>query len=161
MHGPRLGEGMFKCSGAGDWHAFFEKWLVVYFWGSTVLALTTAIGGTLVSVAHFALIQVAWIAVGFFINLCIFLALSHISWFCVVKKQGCCGNIGYLIWGVVLVLLVLLSAESGYQAYGSLISLIQLLLLVPCGFMAVACLQLFRESGGARELTAAVMPAPA
>ncbi|CAJ1404438.1 unnamed protein product [Effrenium voratum] len=75
------------------------------------------------------------------VDLLLFTILNGISWYCVVKRLGCCGRAGYLVWAAVYVLLNLgrLQAISWSSCY-----LIYLLMIVPAGYMVVALIQLFR-----------------
>jgi hypothetical protein len=96
--------------------------------------------------------------IGFLLNVFItsFL-LPHLGWFCVVKTHGCCGRIGYLIWGIIYVVVALTrtgyaSSFSVLDTYGggsvglwtALLCLANLLAIVPAGYMGFACLQLFQ-----------------
>ncbi|CAJ1334886.1 unnamed protein product, partial [Effrenium voratum] len=146
---PRIQSEMFKCTQA-DWYSAFERWDVLYVWALLVVSLLLWALRVISELASFKLVTLVTDIAYTLVDLLLFTILNGISWYCVVKRLGCCGRAGYLVWAAVYVLLNLgrLQAISWSSCY-----FIYLLMIVPAGYMVVALIQLFR--GAPRGLLSA------
>lgn len=120
----------------------FEQWSVVklgiYF---AIKCLCVTIG--FLTTPGFAILHLPTATIGF--AFAVF--FIHLNWFCIVKRDGCCGHHGYLAWAVYLALEPLLLWGLFAQYYGGWL---KLFLYVPNFFMFAACLALFRAPPATR-----------
>lgn len=140
MRGPRLGCDMFQCDQA-DWQKTYTDWNIVYVLGLIFLAVFRLILGCILILSFAGAINVGAFLAIFIALTILFLALdvvlTHLSWFCVVKQNGCCGKVGYFIWAFVHFLLFWLP----WCWYDNSI-LLNLLLLVPLVYMMISLVRL-------------------
>merc|ERR1712232_1104953 len=110
--------------------------------GSIILSIINAVLGILLLLSHIAVVSVIFFLIRVVINILMFLLLSWMGWFCTVKKKGCCGKIGYVLWAIVFLILPLMCGGLTI-AEAQLAGLVYLLMLVPVAYMIIACIQLF------------------
>mmetsp|Transcript_113822 Transcript_113822/g.361778 ORF Transcript_113822/g.361778 Transcript_113822/m.361778 type:complete len:89 (-) Transcript_113822:209-475(-) len=80
--------------------------------------------------------------------------MGHLSWYCIVVNNGCCGNVGYFIWA----LLYVLSCCSYFVGGLNIAKLIYLLLLIPSFYCGLSFWKLGAGTT-AREIAGAVQGA--
>mmetsp|Transcript_92185 Transcript_92185/g.269740 ORF Transcript_92185/g.269740 Transcript_92185/m.269740 type:complete len:165 (+) Transcript_92185:72-566(+) len=137
---PRLDKDMCQLK-QSDWAASFQAWNVCYLLLNVLVAVLTFALGFLSKAAHFALIGIVHLAVSSAIGIAIGFFLCHMGWYCVVKQKGCCGNIGYLLWGLAYFLFVFWPLVRGAMG----LNLLSLVMAVPAGFMILALYHLFKD----------------
>jgi len=114
----------------------FEQWTVLKL-GVYVLVKSLALFVGFFTTPGFAILHLPFASIGAVFAV----AFTHLNWFCVVKRQGCCGRHGYLAWAVWLAMEPLMLWGIFGRFYGGCF---MLLLYLPNLFMAAACLTLFR-----------------
>ncbi|CAE8600634.1 unnamed protein product [Polarella glacialis] len=158
---------MFTCS--NGWQGTFQAWNVVFSSGTLLVTLVSVVIYLVKYFQYYTAGSIVDILISSFITMLIQLFVSYLGWFCVVVKDGCCGCIGYALWGVVY-LLVFLSRYSPrflerqnlhssefvrdvnkYFFYGQQHSdwadIVYAVLLVPIVYMSLSCFAL--ACGGA------------
>ncbi|CAE8600633.1 unnamed protein product [Polarella glacialis] len=159
---------MFTCS--NSWHHTFQAWNVVYTVGTLLVTLAFVVIYLVKYFQDQAYGSVEDFLIASFIAMLVPFLVAHLGWFCVVVNDGCCGCIGYALWGVVY-LVVFLSRYSPrflekqhlhhssefvrivnkYFFYGQQHSdwanIVYAVLLVPIVYMSLSCFAL--ACGGA------------
>eukprot|EP00928_Gymnodinium_smaydae_P085156 TRINITY_DN6849_c0_g1_i1.p1 TRINITY_DN6849_c0_g1~~TRINITY_DN6849_c0_g1_i1.p1 ORF type:complete len:278 (-),score=52.31 TRINITY_DN6849_c0_g1_i1:32-865(-) len=144
---PKLDASLLEFQTA-DWTSKFVSWNVISFYA-----------GVLVSLLWVSCFLVSWAMSGFPVTIGLILSLfrdalfqvisslfwCQLGWFCVVLRQGCCGQAGYLLWALFYVLVfVSRFLATGWTYHWT--TLINVLMCVPTFFLALSC---FRLSQGA------------
>jgi len=142
---------MFQCNTGGS---KFQEWNVLYCLGTIVVTIVFCVLTIILSLvsAPVQFLVQALVTAG--IQCLIQLLFAHLGWFFVVKEQGCCGHVGYLIWGIIYIVLCLF----GFVRVNvfSLADILWVLLLVPAVYMAIACFQLFGQGISVKTTTTTV-----
>eukprot|EP00929_Paragymnodinium_shiwhaense_P055343 TRINITY_DN27732_c0_g1_i1.p1 TRINITY_DN27732_c0_g1~~TRINITY_DN27732_c0_g1_i1.p1 ORF type:complete len:175 (+),score=26.42 TRINITY_DN27732_c0_g1_i1:61-585(+) len=140
---PKLNAEMFAYQQA-DWNETFTAWGIVYVLLNVGIACLYILIGILNLLAHLQLFAVIVLVVYAAFQIAFAFFVAHITWFCVVKQQGCCGKIGYVAWGFVLVF----AGFGPACALGTGTNLIFALNLVPIFFMVRSLFKLFVSATG-------------
>lgn len=131
------------CKGVDDWTAFFGKWNLLWFQFQVILAPIVLVLGIVFSIfsASFPIIWILQRIIMFAASL----VLSHMAYWCVVEKGGCCGGTGYACWVIfyflMMIIFVIDSAPPGVER-GYILSLIALIQAIPSIYLMIACWQL-------------------
>ena len=141
---PTLTADMFGCR-HDDWATAFSRWNVLYVWALLVVSLLFWLLQVLSLLLRFALISIAFQVVFTLVDIIIFMLLNWTSWYCVVKRLGFCGRVGYLAWALVYVCLNI--GRLGAVVNGGLNYWIYILMLIPAAYMVLALIQLFCGGG--------------
>merc|ERR1712176_704534 len=70
---------------------------------------------------------------------------AHFGWFVVVKRKGCCGKIGYLVWAIVLLLCSLGPIMNHHFLNPQAVDIVYVIMIVPIFYMMFACVTLFNQ----------------
>mmetsp|Transcript_55321 Transcript_55321/g.157185 ORF Transcript_55321/g.157185 Transcript_55321/m.157185 type:complete len:174 (-) Transcript_55321:105-626(-) len=140
---PRLEAGMFKCQ-QSDWTAHYQSWCIVYAFASVLVSLLFLVLRVLAELAGLALATVFFDIVQSAVYIVLAIVLAYSGWFCVVKRQGCCGKAGYVAWAAVYIIL-----NCGPLLRGGF-GLIYLAMLVPVAYMVIALVKLATAGSSAR-----------
>merc|ERR1712190_321068 len=97
-------------------------------------------GRCFANLSHFALASITTDIVFSAVGIVLGFIFAHMGWFCIVRRDGCCGSIGYLIWALVYILL-----NAGPLSRGDA-GLIYLAMLVPVGYMIFSLFKLFQSN---------------
>merc|ERR1712129_526253 len=135
-------EAMFKCTQT-DWSKQFQGWNVIYFVLNVILAIIKFVLAFSNLAGKLKLLAIIPLIVHSVVGLLIGCLLCHLGWFCVVKQQDCCGQTGYLIWGLLYLIFLFWPLLQG--AVG--LNLLCLLLLIPAFYMLHALFKLFQSKG--------------
>mmetsp|Transcript_10121 Transcript_10121/g.16137 ORF Transcript_10121/g.16137 Transcript_10121/m.16137 type:complete len:174 (-) Transcript_10121:42-563(-) len=136
---PKVNGAMFQCS-QPDWKVQFEMWNVVYILLMIVVTLLFLLINLLGELLHLKVISMVLSIVFSAIALVLSFACAHMGWYCIVKKDGCCGKTGYLVWGLVYLVCFLPIAIN--QQIGPLYCL----MLVPVVYLEISLFHLFNGS---------------
>jgi hypothetical protein len=139
---PKLNKAMFKCE-QSDWHQQFQAWAVVYVFAVIMVSIIAFALRAYLHLQHNKVIAPIADLVFTAVHLVTMVLFVHCGWFLVVKKKGCCGKFGYLVWAVVLVL-----ASLGPLYREDVSDLVYLIMLVPVFYMSFACIKLFNKGSG-------------
>lgn len=101
---PRLDAGMFKFQ-QEDWNAQFQVWSIVYAFASIIINVLFLCFRVLQELSDLALATIAADIAISGTGIVLGILFAHLGWFCIVRRQGCCGAVGYILWAVVYVLL--------------------------------------------------------
>eukprot|EP00439_Symbiodinium_sp_Y106_P052613 s2382_g7.t1 len=131
---------MFGCQHE-DWALAFARWNVAYVWA---LFVDHLLFWLLQGIGQLLTLRLVSLTIGVLFTLLDFLfcvVLNWCSWYCVVKRLGFCGRVGYLCWALLYACLNVgrLGAVTRDVSYW-----IYILMLVPAAYMIVALIQLFR-----------------
>merc|ERR1719382_254742 len=131
---------MFKCD-QSDWKECFQAWSVVYCFASILIAVIFLGLRCLSYLSYFNLPAIVVDVISSVVAIVICFIFAHLDWFCVVRRDGCCGSLGYLIWAIVYILI-----PCGPMYFGGAVGLIYLAMLVPVVYMALASFKLMQGS---------------
>eukprot|EP00747_Dinoflagellata_sp_TGD_P184679 gnl/TRDRNA2_/TRDRNA2_40545_c0_seq1.p1 gnl/TRDRNA2_/TRDRNA2_40545_c0~~gnl/TRDRNA2_/TRDRNA2_40545_c0_seq1.p1 ORF type:complete len:183 (-),score=21.06 gnl/TRDRNA2_/TRDRNA2_40545_c0_seq1:116-664(-) len=139
---PRLDAAMFQCQ-QEDWSLQFQKWNVAYCFATLIVSVLFLGLRVLQELVHFKLATMIVDIYTTAIYLLLGILFAHMGWFCVVRKNGCCGRIGYLIWAAVYLLLnAAPMVNSVTSDPGVPCGLVYAMMLVPVGYMVLALFKL-------------------
>ena len=152
---PKLTADMFGCR-HDDWALAFARWNVIYVWALLAVSLLFWLLHVLGLFLRFALVSIAISVLFTLLDILLFLLLNWTSWYCVVKRLGFCGRVGYLAWALLYVCLNI--GRLGAVWSGGVSYWIYLLMLFPAGYMVLSLIQLFRGVGGRGTRVVAAHP---
>merc|ERR1711933_485919 len=113
------------------------------------ITVVTFIFSALGILANLALITFVEVTVEVLFGLLLVFLFCHCGWFCVVKRKGCCGQVGYLVWGLIYFVFPFWPLVKGaLEGAGVHIhNLVCLLECVPLFYMLVCLVRLFQRAG--------------
>eukprot|EP00929_Paragymnodinium_shiwhaense_P014290 TRINITY_DN122191_c0_g1_i1.p1 TRINITY_DN122191_c0_g1~~TRINITY_DN122191_c0_g1_i1.p1 ORF type:complete len:301 (+),score=48.14 TRINITY_DN122191_c0_g1_i1:70-972(+) len=139
---PKLEKWMFDCS--GYWSATFQAWNVIFFIGQVVLTVIYF----LMNYQLFEHLSATTDGIlSMLVSMLVMLFWTHLMWFCVTR--ACCGQPGYIVWAILIVL-AFLGRLSALRLQGVSISLsleslyffVYALLIIPVFYMALSVCKL-------------------
>ena len=142
---PTLTSDMFGCQ-HDDWALAFARWNVLYVWALFAVSLLFWLMQALGQLLAFRLVSIALSVMFTLLDILLFVLLNWSSWYCVVKRLGFCGRVGYLAWALLYACLNV--GRLGAVWSGGLSYWIYILMLVPAAYMVLSLIQLFRGVGG-------------
>eukprot|EP00927_Polykrikos_kofoidii_P079889 TRINITY_DN76726_c0_g1_i1.p1 TRINITY_DN76726_c0_g1~~TRINITY_DN76726_c0_g1_i1.p1 ORF type:complete len:188 (-),score=25.32 TRINITY_DN76726_c0_g1_i1:56-586(-) len=152
---PKLNGAMFQCQ-QNDWGETFQAWNIIYLIVSILVYLVLAAFTVLRLTLYLQVFSLLYLLISVFIGCITAFLLTHLGWFCIVKKRGCCGCIGYAIWAFVYFAFVvwpLLPSAAGYGNNVTDVSnLICLVELVPAIYMLIAICRLWSTAPDMRQV---------
>eukprot|EP00408_Alexandrium_pacificum_P040350 CAMPEP_0171273484 /NCGR_PEP_ID=MMETSP0790-20130122/62310_1 /TAXON_ID=2925 /ORGANISM="Alexandrium catenella, Strain OF101" /LENGTH=214 /DNA_ID=CAMNT_0011742477 /DNA_START=80 /DNA_END=724 /DNA_ORIENTATION=+ len=161
-----------------DFKEFVSYWQVI----NAVLGLGTVaiIFVPLIIISVLSIVGIPMVPVilgGVCVQVFIIIGRSYVGWFCIVKRNACCGHIGFAIWAVIYgfgpVLQLIEASKEGNKNGGTGICgmIVGLICMVPSFACCYGCVMLFlgnsqrrvsMPSGDARASQTVVHPtAPA
>jgi len=171
---------MFQCGWRNehtDWTKCFQDWIIVHTLSSVVIYLVITAIIFVICLVHYAdSSSQQWLIslVRTIVHMVVGVFITWTCWYCIVKQKGCCGSIGYLLWGLGMFVwnfapmaiplgYMISNGDSSWSSLVefctnyepidiilvALVALLYLLQLVPWGYMILALFKLFQQ-GSAR-----------
>mmetsp|Transcript_96633 Transcript_96633/g.201979 ORF Transcript_96633/g.201979 Transcript_96633/m.201979 type:complete len:212 (-) Transcript_96633:287-922(-) len=134
-----------------DWHSAFEFWNVTWMRCQILCCIVYTVLAFVVLLASLQLLSIIMLAVVSVVSLIVALIFAHLSWWCVVVNNGCCGNVGYFIWALIFLIDAIWLLGSGK----GLLGLVYLILTISTAYLMVICWKLGAGST-ARQIVTAV-----
>eukprot|EP00931_Biecheleriopsis_adriatica_P067809 TRINITY_DN41878_c0_g1_i1.p1 TRINITY_DN41878_c0_g1~~TRINITY_DN41878_c0_g1_i1.p1 ORF type:complete len:217 (+),score=30.48 TRINITY_DN41878_c0_g1_i1:70-720(+) len=147
-----------------DWKAFYIYWNILY--------VNLGILGNLLAFVMPFLIELFSIVGLIFVPFQIGILLieiaclvfpGHMGWYCLVKREGCFGQLGYLCWAAYYALFPCWNLLSGLKTGKSSGTIVTIMMLLPAVMMVYACVQLAHQPFGqdqARSLNGQAAASP-
>lgn len=134
------------------WASMFEAWNVT----ALIISLIVCIAQLAIAfILTFGLIVVLLPVIACSLAFSIF--WSWVSWTCVIQNKGCCGAIGYAIWGVLYILGAFGVAQIAFADQGiiqGVLALFQSLAHAVCG---ISCIMMCTEGSDGKTARAVEM----